>query len=294
MTHDAQGFSQGTGRWAGGSEVYDPRGHFLGFGHDRRLVSGRAEDGKVRIEVSFHGPFQLSGHYDIDDRGSHRVYRGPANYGFAEVLAPNLVDAHGYWPDAGLSQRFFMMVLPGGEKQLSLALMSRGERLRYSIVGENDRVPVDAHPSSPTVDCGEPSTTAPTEDVLLHRPGRWRGFLSALDRDGQSSYEEIVEAMDDGLRVRFAGGFQAPDPAVIVLRVGEQSAWSGPGDLVGSYSLVGGRALVGTFHRMSHELRLWRREVVAAGGACKAVVHLWYRGRKKIGAEWGVLDFEPQ
>ena len=293
MTSSAQGFSQGVGRWTGCAEVFDGRGRFLGPGRDRRTV-GRAEDGKVCIEVSFEGPFSLCGHYDVDDRGDHRVYRGPANYGFAEALAPNLVDAHGYWPDAGLSQRFFMMVLPGGKKQLSLALMSRGEQLLYVVVGENDRSAESrGRDGSPE---GEvpPEPAAGHGGVLLHRPGRWRGALRALGRDGEFPYFEEIEPAAEGLRARRSGGVHAPDPVEMELRVDRSMVWSGPGELAGSYSLIGGRASTGTFHHMSRELRLWRREVATRDGTCKAVLHLWFRGQERIGAEWGALSFEPR
>ena len=292
MTGGAPGFSRGIGNWAGRAEVYDAGGRFLGLGRDRRHVSRAAASGKVRIDVSFSGPFRLEGHYEVDDRGSHRIYRGPANVGFAEVLSPSLVDANGYWPDAGLTQRFFMLVLPDGEKQLSLALMSRGEQPLYCVVVENDRLPESATAAeAPGV--AARATDAPEPELLLHRLGRWRGSLSVSGRQLERPYEEKIEGMDDGLRVSFEGGFYAPEPVTVELKTRDQQAWSGPGELVGSYSLFGGRALAGTFHRTSRELRLWRREVATRDGTRKAVLHHWYRGQERVGTEYGVLELEP-
>ena len=119
-------FSKGVGEWAGTAEVYDAEGRFAGTGRDTRTVTADDRAGRVTVEVSFEGPFNLSGAYTIADHGSHRTYEGPLNVGYAEALSDALVAAHNYWPDLGLSQRFFMMVLPGGARQLSLALLSRG------------------------------------------------------------------------------------------------------------------------------------------------------------------------
>ena len=132
-------FRQGEGRWQGGAEVYDAEGRFAGEGHDSRVVRRDLDDGTVEVEVRFDGPFRLSGRYVIADRGDHRRYLGPLNHGYAEAFGDGLVDANNYWPDIGLSQRFFMMVLPGGRTQLSLALLSRGEHAAYAVVGEYSR-----------------------------------------------------------------------------------------------------------------------------------------------------------
>ena len=86
--------------------------------------------------------------------------------------------------------------------------------------------------------------------------------------------------------------FDQPD-AVINLKTNGWQAWSESGPVVGSYSLSGGRALSGQFHFQETGLRLWRREVVSHDGRCKAVVHLWYRGGQRIGAQFGVLQFAP-
>lgn len=129
------------GEWRGTAEVYGGDGRFLGNGVDRRFVTTDVGGGRTRIELSFTGPFKFTGHYVIADRGTHRLYEGPVNQGFAEALGEHLVQADNYWPSVGLSQRFLLMVLPGEDRQLSMALLSRGERLCYVVVGENHRVP---------------------------------------------------------------------------------------------------------------------------------------------------------
>jgi hypothetical protein len=129
----------GLGEWKGVAEVYGGDGRFLGNGVDQRHIRTPLGDNRIRIDLSFVGPFRFSGHYEIVDKGSHRVYAGPANLGIAEAVSADLVDADHYWTGIGLSQRFFLMMLPGGTRQLSLALMSRGERLIYAVVGENER-----------------------------------------------------------------------------------------------------------------------------------------------------------
>ena len=109
------------------------------MGRDTRTVKAEDPAGLITVEVTFEGPFQLSGMYTIADHGSHRIYEGPLNLGFAEVLGDGLIAARNYWPSLGLSQRFFLMVLPGGDHQLSLALLSRGDQLRWTVVGEYRR-----------------------------------------------------------------------------------------------------------------------------------------------------------
>ncbi len=145
-------FKQGMGRWAGNAEVFDTYGHFLGNGSDYRNVQS-LDNGRVRIDVSFVGPFKHSGHYFIQQEDDHRLYEGPANIGYAETLSENLVDANAYWPALGLSQRFFLMTVDG-DLQLSLAQMSRGEHMMYVVVGQNDRVPDSSPNPQPTLTSG--------------------------------------------------------------------------------------------------------------------------------------------
>jgi hypothetical protein len=285
--------------------VYGGDGCFLGNGVDQRHVRTPLGDNRIRIDLSFVGPFRFSGHYEIVDKGSHRVYTGPANLGVAEAVSENLVDADHYWPGVGLSQRFFLMVLPGGQKQMSLALMSRGERLVYVVVGESERVvacenPNAEPPAAPgladvaSVDIAS-DPAAVRGVVLLHRRGTYRGTLvrtnEKLEKVGEEMYEEMVEPSGRVLSVRIAGGGLAPEPAAIALTTDGFTAWSSSGPMAGSYSLFGGRALSGTFQRVRDELRVWRREVVSFDGTKKVVVHNWYRGGVRVGVQYGVLDF---
>jgi hypothetical protein len=169
MTSPAQ-FTQGIGRWAGNAEVFDTYGHFLGNGSDYRNVQ-QLDGGRVRIDVSFVGPFKHSGHYVIQQEDDHRLYEGPANIGCAETLSENLVDANAYWSALGLSQRFFLMTVDG-DLQLSLAQMSRGERMMYVVVGQNDRVP-DSSPNP------QPTLTSGTHYDLQDDPTSGRGEIFA-------------------------------------------------------------------------------------------------------------------
>jgi hypothetical protein len=303
---DSRSFA-GAGKWLGAAEVYDGLGRFKGNGQDTRHVQLDIEPGVTEVEVSFVGPFKMSGTYRIADRGDHRLYQGPVNVGFAETLGDGLVDANAYWANPGLSQRFFLMVLSGGDRQLSLALMSRGEHLLYVVVGEYHRQP-DGDGGGPTG--GLPAFLAGTEhdladdptggrgSVLLHRRGRWSGELRLLDESladtGTTEVSEEVRPGEDG-RIEVAtraNGFSGD--AVVSYATDQIDAWSNSGNVVGSYSLSGGRALVGTIVHHTEETRCWRREVVAHDGSHKAVVHTWYRGGRRIGVAHGVLDFEPE
>lgn len=296
-------FSQGVGRWAGNAEVFDRAGRFVGNGADYRHVQAQP-DGRVRIDVSFVGPFKHSGHYFIQDRGDHRLYEGPANIGYAETLSESLVDAHAYWPALGLSQRFFLMVL-GGQVQLSLAQMARGEDLLYVVVGQNDRVPDEAPNPQPALVSGihydlaaDPS--AGRGAVLLHRPGCWRGTLTALNPARQTlgyfDYAETVrQPTPNQVQVTYAGGAFDPNPRVLLCHTDHWHGWaSAEADVVGSYSLSGGRALSGQFYHRAVHWRCWRREVATLDGSHKAVVQHWYRGGERLGTQFGMLTFEPE
>lgn len=299
---ETRSFSQGAGRWLGAAEVYDGAGRFKGNGQDTRHVQRDVEEGTVEVDVSFIGPFKMAGTYTIADRGRHRLYQGPVNLGFAETLADNLIDANAYWPDTGLSQRFFLMVLPGGDQQLSLGLMSRGERLHYVVVGEYHRVDEDSTQS------GLPAFVSGTEHdlgsdptggrgrILLHRPGTWSGELSLLDPDlndtGATAYVESVAGGPEGLHTTITGTGFAADGGY-ALKTDGWDAWTPTGDVVGSYNMSGGRALAGHILYHREELRVWRREVVSHDGTVKAVVHTWYRGGERLGTAHGVLTFSP-
>ena len=302
-------FSQGLGEWVGSAEVYDGSGRFAGMGRDTRTVQAEDPAGLITVEVTFEGPFQLSGMYTIADHGSHRTYEGPLNLGFAEVLGDGLIAARNYWPSLGLSQRFFLMVLPDGDHQLSLALLSRGDQLRWTVVGEYRRQlgasqdpPPEVEPIDPAEVSDDPS--AGRGRLLLLRPGRWSGRLQRLDRDLEPSepvdFVETVAAASDGpagqaseaLTVELSGLNFAPD-ASFTLESDGWTAWTPTGDFAGSASLSGGRGLSGHFHNDTAGCRVWRREVASLDGSTKAVLHIWYRGEERLGAVYGTLSFDP-
>lgn len=297
-----QGFTQGIGRWLGTAEVYDGHGRFVGNATDQRHVQKEEGKNSVRIDLSFVGPMKFAGHYTIEDHTDYRLYQGPANIGFAETLANNLIDANAYWPVTGLSQRFFLMILPGGNRQISLALMSRGEKLIYVVVGEYNRVE-EGGPKVPDMINGtsydlHDDPTAGRNEILLERPGRWEGSLKTLDADlyplEDHVYSETTSQTDHGLLVKICGTQNVTEPRTMMLKSNGWESWSSPGDMVGSYSLSGGRALSGQFHFLQEEQRVWRREVASHDGSYKAVVHTIYRGGKRIGVQFGVLQFSGE
>ena len=294
-------FSQGVGEWIGAAEVYDADGRFAGIGRDTRSVKADDQAGRVTVEVKFDGPFSLSGVYTIADHGSHRTYEGPLNIGYAEVLGDGLVAAHNYWPDLGLSQRFFLMVLPDGTHQLSLALLSRGDRLRWTVVGEYQRQIDSSDPVPPLLEAMDPQTlrddpAAGRSELLLLRPGCWSGELHRLDADytpnGPADYTEAVAAQGNSWEVELSGADYSSGLSFTLLSDG-WTAWTPAGDLMGSGNLSGGRGFSGQFHLLSAGLRVWRREVVSQDGTMKAVLHIWYRGEQRLGAAYGALAFDP-
>lgn len=300
MSTRTKGFTQGIGRWSGAAEVYDGNGRFVGNATDQRHVQREVGSNRVRIDLSFVGPMKFAGHYVIADHVDYRLYQGPANTGYAETLAENLIDANAYWPITGLTQRFFLMVLPDGNRQMSLALMSRGEKLIYVVVGEYNRVD-EAHRGLPDLVNGiaydladDPAAGRGT--VLLHRSGQWRGELATLGgdlaRQEMAAYSETVAIKGPNrLQTTIEGAAFAADAQTMRLTTNGWEAWSEAGSLVGSYSLSGGRALSGQFHYLQQERRVWRREVASHDGTQKAVVHVWYRGGERIGVQFGVLNF---
>ena len=294
-------FSQGVGQWIGAAEVYDSQGRFAGLGRDTRSVQADDQAGTVTVEVTFDGPFSLSGEYTIVDHGSYRTYEGPLNVGYAEALGDGLVAAHNYWPDLGLSQRFFLMVLPDGSRQLSLALLSRGERLVWTVVGEYQRQ-VDAEtPTPPPVQAMDPAElgddpAAGRDELLLLRSGCWSGQLHHLDADLEptevAAYAETVTKGSSQFQVELSGLGFAGDVSFPLTSDG-WSAWTPNGEVTGSATLSGGRGLSGQFHHQTDGLRVWRREVAALDGTMKAVLCIWYRGSERVGASYGTLAFDP-
>ncbi len=301
MTNQTAPFHKGFGRWAGNAEVFDSFGRFLGNGSDYRHVQPM-DGGRVRIDVSFVGPFKHSGHYFIQSQEKHRLYEGPANIGYAETLGENLVDANAYWPALGLSQRFFLLVI-GGQLQLSLAQMSRGEHLMYVVVGQNDRVPEDSPNPQPALVSGthydlHDDPACGRNELLLHRPGLWSGTLSALDEAGQSlgtfEYSQTLQTSSfQTLSIQTTGGAFAPSPRSASFTTNHWQAWTtDQSEFVGSYSLSGGRALSGQLYYRQAHLRCWQREVATLDGRQKAIIQHWYRGGQRIGSQFGVISFQ--
>ncbi|MCL6509781.1 MAG: hypothetical protein K6U78_03755 [Anaerolineae bacterium] len=286
------------GQWVGSAEVFGADGRFVGNGMDLRSVQ-RVDDCRTRIDVAFVGPFKVSGHYFIRDCGDHRIYEGPVNVGYAEALGQGVVDANAYWPALGLSQRFLLALLPDGDTQVSLALMSRGDQLMYVVVGQNKRLIGEA--ALPELLSGTAYDLAADPAaghgaMLLHRRGVWRGELVALDNQrrplAHAPYQERFSG--DG-RIEVAGGHFDPSPRCLCLKTNGWQAWTTPdSDVAGSCGLAGGRAAHGHFHHLAQALRVWRREVATLDGSRKLLLQHWYRGGERIGSEYGVLMFEGQ
>ena len=294
-------FSQGAGEWIGAAEVYDAAGRFAGAGRDTRTVTADDRAGRVTVEVSFDGPFSLSGAYTIADHGTHRIYEGPLNIGYAEALDDGLVAAHNYWPDLALSQRFFLMVLPGGARQMSLALLSRGDRLCWTVVGEYQRQLDPSAPRPPPVPDMDPRAlqedpTAGRGELLLLREGRWSGRLHRLDAhselSGSADYTETL-ACGNGIREVVTSALDDTPGLSFALASDGWTVWTQAGNLMGSGLLCGGRGLSGHFHLLGEGLRVWRREAASRDGTTKAVLDVWYRGEQRVGTAYGVLAFSP-
>lgn len=295
-----EGFNKGAGKWAGSAEVYSGEGRFVGNGTDRRNVQQVSPE-RIRIDLSFIGPFKFAGHYFIEDRKTERLYQGPVNVGYAEPLSSSLVDSNSYWAATGFTQRFFLMVLPDGQRQVSMAQLLRGDQLIYTVVGENQRVD-DTFEGIPGLVNGSEydftsDPTAGRGEILLHRKGIWRGTLAVLDEKMMEmpavDYAESIIPAANRLEITTTGAAFDPQPATVTLATNDYQAWSEPGEVVGSYNLCGGRALSGHFQHLRPNLRVWKREVVTHEGDLKVVVHIWYRGGQRIGAQLGILRFEP-
>ena len=291
----------GLGKWAGTAEVYNGNGDFLGNGSDQRFARTEQDDGRVRIDLAFIGPLKFSGHYFIKSQGNHRTYQGPVNTGFAEAVGELAVDANGYWPITGLSQKLFLAMLPDRSTQLHLSMMFRGEQLIYTIVSENSQVFEDEQSNVPGLVCGtsydlQGDPKAGREQLLLHRSGTWKGELSTFDGElnllREDRYEEHVTQSDKNIDVTIVGSYTGQEERYRLITNGWQ-AWSEMGNVVGSYNLSGGRALTGTFHYLASGLRVWRREIATNDGTTKAVLYNWYHGGKRVGSQQGVLYFEP-
>ncbi len=291
----------GIGKWAGTAEVFSGEGTFLGNGSDQRFARTEDSDGRVRIDLAFIGPLKFAGHYYIKPDSAGRAYQGPANTGFAESVGELAVDGNGFWPVTGLSHKLFLAMLPDQQTQLHLSQMFRGEQLIYTIVSESQRVLDDGKAIVPGLVSGTSydfanDPKAGRDSLLLHRPGKWAGEVSSFDGDlaliGTNPYEEHVALTDTGLDVAIRGSLVGDDQR-LQLKTNDRQAWTSMGPAVGSYNLSGGRALSGTFHHLEAGLRVWRREVATSDGQIKAVLHNWYRGGQRVGAQYGVLRFNP-
>jgi len=109
---------------------------------------------------------------------------------------------------------------------------------------------------------------------------------------GQGDYEERLSL--EGSRLSWSmRGSLAPDDLRAQFTTDQWMAWSDLGETVGSYSLYGGRALAGTLHHVPSGSRVWRREVSTSDGLTKAILHIWYRGGRRVGAQQGSLQFTP-
>lgn len=297
-------FSKSWGQWLGSAEVFDGSGRFVGNGMDVRNVQ-KLDDSRTRIDVTFAGPFKASGHYIIETRGNERFYQGPVNIGHADVVSESVVDANAYWADLGLTQRFCLFVLPDGNTQLSLAQMSRGDQLIYTVVGENYRIdkqtgwkaittPGTAYDLHDDPHAGRP-------EALWSRAGTWQGEIffstdsealrSALPDPAGKAYTETIQPAGNQLMWSFNPTL-LKETQRLVLSTNRWQAWSERGAMVGSLSQCGGRATSGYFYHESG-LRVWRREVIRMDGTQKAIMHLWYQGSQCIAREYAMLDFTP-
>lgn len=272
-------FQKGIGQWLGHSQVFDGKGQFLGHLSDSRNVQ-QIDDSHLRIDLKLTGVLSLEGHYIIESHAGYRLYQGPANLGFAEALGEDMVEANNYWAAWGLSQRFFLYVTPDKQMQLSLALLSRGEDLQHVIIGEF------YHADSP------PQQKTERGENLLHRAGNWQGEMTILDGNAQPIYKQKMRQKIEAPLSVYVDGSAFVDNYRLDLQTNETQAWTGAGDVVGSYSHTGGRALSGQFHHLEQELRVWWREVLSADGSKKLVFQNFYRGGQRIGIQYGLMHYE--
>ena len=289
----------GIGKWAGTVEVFDGQGRFVSNAMDQRFARTVDADGRVRIDLAFIGPLKFAGHYTIRQDEGQRIYEGPANAGSAESVGPNAVDANGYWPSTGLSQRFLLVKSPLGDKQFHLSLMSRGEQLLYVIVSESHRVPDDGTANVPGLVQGishdlASDPYAGRDEALLLRSGTWSGTVQCFDGQlkatGERPFEERVVVEGDRVDWSLRGSL-APDDLRATFKTDAWTGWADFGETVGTYSLYGGRAVSSNLNHIASGLRVWRREVCTHDGTAKAFLHTWYRGGQRIGAQQGFVQF---
>lgn len=292
MPEGGAGFNNPPGRWVGRPEVYDAAGTFLGHASDQRRVQDLG-GGRVSIDIAIDGPFSIHGHYFIHDHGTYRNYLGPANVGGADILAPNLIDSTSYWAPVGLNQRFLLLILPDEDVQLSLTLLSRGEHLKYVVIGESVLVRSDT--DARRVLDGAPG---PVTHGAMYSLGRWEGQVTMIDHEqGQTLYAQQIDEVsvdrDGHLRLRTMRS-NSPATAEVVFGYEGQAIWTLPDQpITGSASIWGGRALSGTFVSSLFDdqppVRSWRREVIRRDGRSKIVVTTFTRQGARVATTFGLL-----
>lgn len=288
--------SQGIGNWIGISEVYDGNGHFIGNASDQRTITEN-DDGTYTVNVNTFGPLMVNGQYKVRIAPDHHTHLGQTNYGYAEQINNELLASNNYWEQWGLSETSFVLVSPATHSQLSLSLLKRGEQLIYTLVGEyHDNegnlqfpktlgIPVDRHDDP----------VAGHQSHIMHRAGTWAGEVTVIDENlapmGRAHYTENIRIHQEKLMVTTEGGGFTPMKRSFRMTTNGWQAWSDPGDVVGSYNMFGGRALVGSLHYVGADRRIWRREVATVDGQHKAILHYIYHGDKRVGVQYGMLEF---
>lgn len=288
--------SQGIGNWTGISEVYDGSGMFIGNASDQRHIK-KNDDETYTVTVNIFGPLMINGDYKIRIASDHHSYLGNTHYGYAEQSNNELLASNNYWAKWGLSESSFVIVSPEIHSQLSLSLLKRGEQLIYMLIGEyyDNQTSVQLPPAEGTPFDRHNDPTAGRGTHLLHRAGTWSGQVTVMDGDlqpmGRAHYTENVRTHQDQLMVTTEGGGFTPMKRSFRMTSNGWQAWTAPGDVVGSYSIAGGRALIGSFHYVGADRRIWRREVSTADGQHKAILHYIYHGDKRVGIQYGMLSF---
>jgi len=288
--------SQGIGNWTGISEVYDGNGKFIGNASDQRTLV-QNDDETYTVTVNIFGPLMVNGQYNIRLASDHHTHLGQVNFGYAEQNNNELLASNNYWAQWGLSESSFVLVSPKIHSQLSLSLLKRGEQLIYTLVGEyhdtNTNIAVPNAVGTPLDRHNDPN--AGRTQHLLHRAGTWSGEVTVIDENlapmGRAHYTENVRVHQEQLMVTTEGGGFTPMKRSFRMKTNGWQAWSDPGDVVGSYNIAGGRALVGNFHYVGADRRIWRREVATSDGQHKAIVHYIYHGDKRVGVQYGILSF---
>jgi len=288
--------SQGIGNWTGISEVYDGQGKFIGNASDQRTIV-QNDDETYTVSVDIFGPLMVKGQYTIRIASDHHSHLGQANYGYAEQNNNELLASNNYWAQWGLSESSFVLVSSKTHSQLSLSLLKRGEQLLYTLVGEyhDEATPVQVPTAVGTPLDRHNDPNAGRSQHLLHRAGTWSGEVTVIDENlspmGRAHYTENMRVHQEQLMITTEGGGFTPMKRSFRMRTNGWQAWSDPGDVVGSYNIVGGRAMTGSFHYVGADRRIWRREVASADGQHKAILHYIYHGDKRVGVQYGLLSF---